>query len=269
MSKRLVESTAEGDTDQEKKQRPTVYAPEFFHRNTIKKATVKVGKQYKSNDGKTRFVPPAVLGAHNFEFMGCMNPWGPDALVLIYPTPGNTAKDRMTLDVHRKTAEAKEYRVVYRHKKNEIEMTATETDDSFEIRGPDFELKIEGRRKVRPGQLVCQKAKTAAETLMAVTNDAMAKFEARISLVCPDYSLKWVGFLNDGKWRMRFAADDDRYIHIDSVTHPVAVVREDRIEITESQGICVFVSKPYFQICGTVDTALRELETFFINKNNV
>lgn len=267
MSKRLGESTAEEDTDQEKKQRPSVYAPEFFHRNTITKATVKTGKQYKANDDKTQFVPPAVLGAHNFEFMGCMNPWGPDALVLIYPPPGKTAKDRLTLDVHRKTAEAKEFRVVYRHKENEIEMTATETDDSFEVKGPDFELKIEGRRKVRPGQLVCQKAKTAAETLMTMTNEAMAKIEARISSFCPDFPLQWVGFLNNGQWRMRFATDDDRYIHIDSLTHPTATVRKDRIEITESLNIAVFISKPYFQTHGPVDKALQGLEAFFINKN--
>ena len=255
--------------DQEKKQRPSVYAPEFFHRNVVDKATVKMGPQYKSNDDKTRFIPPAVLGARNFEFMGCMNPWGPDVLVLIYPSPGNTAKDRLTLDVHRKTAEAKEFRVVYRHKENEIEMTATETADSFEVKGPDFELKIEGKRKERRGEAICEKAKVVTEKLMAVTNEAMAKIEARISLFCPDFPLQRVDFLDNGKWSMRFATDDDRYIHIDSLTHPTATVRKDRIEITVSLDVVVFVSKPCFQTGGTVDEALQELEAFFINNNTV
>lgn len=175
MSKRTIEADTTEET--EKKQRPTVYAPEFFHSNEIQKATVKIGRQYKANDNKTRFITPAVIGANNIEFMSAKDPWGPDRLVLVYPPPSASAKERLTLRVHRKTAEAKEYRVVYQSKgqetesrhirervpggvkwhcierrfeNQEIEMTAKETNDSFTIEGPDFELEIKGKRRSNP-----------------------------------------------------------------------------------------------------------------------
>jgi hypothetical protein len=149
MSKRTIETdTAAEDT--EKKQRSPVFAPEFFHSHTIERAEVNIGRQYKANDAKTRFIPPAVLGANNLEFAGCMNPWGPDLFVLIYPAPGKSAKDRLTLHVHRKTAEASEFRVVYHQKDDNVEMKARETGDLFIVEGPSFYLKIKGKPRTNP-----------------------------------------------------------------------------------------------------------------------
>lgn len=141
MSKRLAEPvfTFEEEDNTEKKQRPTVCAPKVFHSNEIQKATVKFGRQYR-----TQFIRPAVFGANNIEFLTAKNPWGPDLLVVVYP------KERLTLRVHRKTADAKEYRVVYRRSEGDIEMTATETDDSFVVKGPDFELEIKEKRQSKP-----------------------------------------------------------------------------------------------------------------------
>ncbi len=148
MSKRTIEADTTEDT--EKKQRQTVYAPKFFYSNEIQKATVKIGRQYKANDNKSRFIPPAVLGNNNIEFKMCKDPWGPDLLVLAYPTSAKLPKDRFSLKVYRRTAEAEEFRVVYSRAEGDVEMTATETDDSFVIKGPDFELEIKEQHKPNP-----------------------------------------------------------------------------------------------------------------------
>lgn len=145
MSKRSTSAAFQEDEDADKKQRSTVYAPGFFRSHVIERAEVNIGRQYKANDGKNRFVPPAVLGANNIEFAGCMNPWGPDLLVLIYPHPGKSARDRLTLHVHRKTAEASEFRVVYLQKDGNVEMKAREAGDSFIVEGPCFFLNIKGK----------------------------------------------------------------------------------------------------------------------------
>lgn len=151
MSKRLAESsTVAAKEDTEKKQRPPVYAPKFFHSHVIERAEVYIGDRYKANDNKTRFIPPAVIGTNNIEFKRCKDHWGPDLLVLVYPAFRSSPNHRFTLYVHRKTVEASEFRVVYPRGEEEIEMTAREIGDALIVSGPALCLCIQGKRLTNP-----------------------------------------------------------------------------------------------------------------------
>jgi hypothetical protein len=147
MSKRLAAAEEEGA---EKKQRPTVFAPKFFNSHTIERAEGNIGPLYKADDNKSRFIPPAVLGSNQIAFRPTWGECGPDLLTLTYPVPPKSLKNRFSLVVYRKTAEASEFRVVYLRGEAEIEMTAKEIDDSFVVIGPSFYLKINGKRRTNP-----------------------------------------------------------------------------------------------------------------------
>jgi len=255
-SKRLIEADAADTT--EKKQRPAVFAPKFFRDNKIDTATVQVGSQYKANDNKTRFQPPVVLGAANFEFMECMDRWGPDLLVLIHPSPGASAKHRLTLHVHRKTDEAREYRVTHQ----EIEMKATETDDSFTVVGPDFKLELKGEERKRPGQTICQKAEEVSKRMTAISDAARAKIESEISSL--GFPLERIAFLCDGRWRMQFD-NGPRSIQVDALSFPVAVIRENSTEPMGDRELQILIhynSDPSFMADGSVDKVLAEFKAF-------
>lgn len=263
MSKRLVEpiaATTEKE-DTEKKQRPAVFAPKFFRTNQIQTATIKIGDRYKANDNKTRFIPPAVLGADNFEFMECMNPWGPDMLVLIHPPPGESAKDRFSLKVYRKTAEAKGFRVVYPQEEGDIEMLARETEDSFVIEGPDLELEIKGNRKERPGEAICRHMNNELLHVASVVSAKVKKVEAAVNYLFPEYVLQAILCRSTGQYEMEFYRGRDRI----SVIMTVPLTRVVTCKISgpandDSVHISINCTDPAFSIdAKPVDDALYEL----------
>ena len=263
MSKRLAESStvAAKEDNTEKKQQPTVCAPRFFRSNQIQTANVKIGGRYRANDHKTCFVPPAVLGADNFEFMECMNPWGPDMLVLIHPPPGNLPKDRFSLKVYRKTAEAKEFRIVYPQEEGDIEMTATETEDSFTIKGPDFELEIKGNRKERPGEAICRNANNELLHVASVVGAKMKKVEAAVNYLFPVYVLQAILCRSTGQYEMEFYSGRNRIEVTMTVSSQRIVTCKATSPIDEqSVRISIRCTDPAFSIdAKPVDDALYEL----------
>ncbi len=163
MSKRTIKADATEEEDNtEKKQRPTVYAPKFFHSNEIQTGKMEFGLQYLPPGGKPGMANRELtFNADNVE-LRTKSPDGPDLLIVTFFMPRGSPDCKISFLVYHKTAEAKGFRVVHGRGKGKVEMMATEEESGFQIIGPEFWMIINGKRKKSP-DLLSQLAAIAKE----------------------------------------------------------------------------------------------------------